>query len=184
MTPERHDPVAHQALQLRQLLNATAVSGEVDLVAAARKARQVFTDAADDVRVRWLGLELAGYAALVDQRPLHEVLGIRRDDRLVAHVAAYRAQEGVELAPNAGGRAFTHFFVEPLPELLSARDRVRASSGSAPLELTFGADTALPGYPTAARFARDVFERITGGFGAALYLQLGTLPGASGVPVR
>lgn len=175
MTPELRALVGRRARELREVLNASASAGTIDLVAAAETAGQLFTEAADDVRLRWLNLELNGYGNLVEQRPLHVVLGVGRDDRLVAHVAAYRSQQGVELAPSPGGQVFNHFFVEPLFELIATRDRVRASSGSSELELSFGPHEALATYPTSARFPRDVFERITSGFGASLYLQLGAL---------
>lgn len=175
MTPELRALLGRRAQDLRGLLNASASTGTIDLVGAAESARQLFTEAVDDVRVRWLNLELSGYGNLVEQRPLHLVLGVGRDDRLLAHVAAYRSQQGVELAPSAGGQVFNHFFVEPLTELVATRDRVRASSGSSELQLSFGAHGTLATYPTSARFPRDVFERITSGFGASLYLQLGAL---------
>lgn len=173
--PELRTQVARRAEHLRELLNASGSTGAIDLMAAAETARQLFTETADDARVRWINLELAGYGNLVEQRPLHVVLGVDRDERLVAHVAAYRSQQGMELAPSPGRQVFNHFFVEPLSELVATRDRIRASSASSELELSFGAHGALTNYPASARFPRDVFERITSGFSASLYLQLGTL---------
>lgn len=117
MTPELRALVAQRAQELRGLLNASAVTGAMDLVAAAEAARRMFMDVADDVRVRWLNLEVAGYGYLVDQRPLHEVLGIHRHDRLVAHVAAYRAQQWTWLRTPEAGPSLTSS-LSPCPSSL------------------------------------------------------------------
>jgi hypothetical protein len=50
---------------------------ELDAVLLAREARRVFEDAADELRSRWLTLELCGYVGHVDARPLSEVLRSR-----------------------------------------------------------------------------------------------------------
>lgn len=176
MTPELRAHIARRARELRATLNASAPAGILDVVTVASAGRELFTEAADPVRVRWLNLELGGYGNLVDERPLHLVLGVGREDRLVAHVAAYRAQRGVALTPALGG-LYTHFFVEPLDAIVATRDQIRASSGTSELELSFGQTGTPTSLPTSARFPRDVFERIAGGFAAALFLQLGTLVG-------
>ena len=175
MTPELRRNVAARAVALRARLNAAATTGGVNAVQVATEAHRLFEDAADEMRVRWLNLEIRGYGGVSNTRPLHEVLRVPQNDRLVAHVGAYRTQRGAELSPNPGRRPFTHFFVEGLAELVTARDRVRGPGGA--LELDFSPLGAFSGYPTRAEFPRDVFERITAGFIAALYLQLGSAVG-------
>jgi hypothetical protein len=147
-----------------------------DAVQVAQEAHRIFEDAKDEVRVRWMNLELGGYGP-TETRRLHEVLRVPQGDRLVAHVAAYRTQRGAELAPDPARGPFTHFFVEALSELVAARDRVRQSGSASDVELDFGPGRALAGYPARATFPRDVFERIVGGALAALYLQLGSVVG-------
>jgi hypothetical protein len=44
--------------------------GRVDPITAATEAFRLFTDAQDEVRVRWLNLELNGYGDQVDSTPL------------------------------------------------------------------------------------------------------------------
>lgn len=145
--------------------------GRIDPITAATEAVRVFTDTADAVRVRWLGLELEGYGDLVDSHPLHVVLGVPANDRLAGHVTAYRSQRG--LAP--GGGEFRHFFVEPLSDLIATSARVATSDATATLELEFAPSLGTTAHPPAGTFARDVFERVVAGFIAALHLQLGTL---------
>jgi hypothetical protein len=163
--------------ELRQLLSARGRSlqlrlnhGRVDPITAATEARRLFTDAQDDVRVRWLNLELNGYGDHVDSTPLHVVLGLSAGDRLAAHVAAYRTQRG-----RTEHAAFQHFFVEPLGELVSASARVASSGGTAELELEFAPSIGAPEHPRTGTFSGDVFAQIITGFVAALYLQLGGL---------
>jgi hypothetical protein len=172
MTPELRRNVIERANALRGRLNAAVGAGGLQPVAAAQEAHRLFQDAADEARVRWLYLEIGGYGTLADATPLHEVLRVSADDRLVAHVAAYRTQRGAELAPNPNRSPFAHFFVESLKDLAETRDRVRSSGTSSALELEFGPHAVRPGYPTHAEFPRDVFERVCSGFLAALYLQL------------
>jgi hypothetical protein len=167
MTPELRRLVREQARSLQLRLN----HGHVDPITAATEARRIFAEAADPVRTRWLNLELNGYGDLVDSTPLHVVLGVASSDRLAAHVAAYRTQRGL----SAGGGEFRHFFVESLADLVATNTRVAASSGSLSLELEFAASTAATTHPRSGSFRRDVFERVVGGFVAALHLQLGTL---------
>lgn len=167
MTPELRYLVAERARSLQLRLS----HGRVDPVTAATEARRVFTDAADAVRVRWLTLELNGYGDLVDSQPLHGVLGVAANDRLAAHVMAYRSQRGFTL----GGGEFRHFFVESLSELIATSARVATSGGTSALELEFAPSPGAPAHPRAGTFARDVFERVVAGFIAALHLQLGTL---------
>jgi hypothetical protein len=177
MTPELRRSIAARALALREQLNDGAAGrSAVDVVWAARAAHRIFEDAADETHVRWLNLELAGYG-LASVRPLHEALRVPLHDRLVAHVAAYRTQRGVELAPRPSRDVFAHFFVEGLADLVAARDHVRQGSGRA-VELDFEPHpAATPGYPTRAEFPPDVFERIVGGFLAVLFLHLGSVAG-------
>ncbi len=146
MTPELRRNVASRAAALRARLNAAAMTGGVDAVQVATEARRLFEDAADETRVRWLNLEIGGYGGLSDTRPLHDVLRVPPNDRLVAHVGAYRTQRGAEVSPNPGRRPFAHFFVEGLAELVTARDRVRGPGGA--LELDFSPQGAFSGYPS------------------------------------
>jgi hypothetical protein len=167
MTPELRQFVTDSARSLQLRLG----HGRVDPTTAATEAQRVFTEASDAVRVRWLSLELHGYGDLVDSRPLHEVLGISLNDRLAAHVGAYRAQRGLK----QDGGAFRHFFVEPLSELIAASASVAMSGGTSTLELRFEVSPSAPTHPLVGTFSRDVFERVVAGFVAALHLQLGTL---------
>ncbi len=167
MTPELRRLVGEQARSLQLRLG----HGRVDPITAATEACRVFTDAADAVRARWLGLELNGYGDQVDSRPLHVVLGVTVGDRLAAHVVAYRTQRGFA----ADGREFRHFFVEPLSDLIVTSARVATSGGTSALELEFAPAPGAPGHPRSGTFGRDVFERVVAGFVAALHLQLGTL---------
>jgi hypothetical protein len=144
--------------------------GRVDPLTAATEAFRLFTDAQDEVRVRWLNLELLGYGDRIDSTPLNVVLGVPAGDRLAAHVAAYRTQRG-----RSGSAEFKHFFVEPLDELVRASARVANSEASSELELEFAPSTGAPAHPRTGTFGPDVFARIVTGFGAALYLQLGVL---------
>ena len=167
MTPDLRQLAMGRARSLQLRLN----HGRVDPITAATEAGRVFAEAGDAVRVRWLGLELRGYGDLVDSQPLHAVLGVAANDRLAAHVAAYRAQRGLAV----GGVEFKHFFVESLGDVLAASARAATSGGTSALELEFAASPGAPGHPHAGTFSRDVFERVVAGFVAALHLQLGTL---------
>ena len=159
------------ARSLRATLTFGAVAAGISPLAVAQQGLQLFETAGDGARAHWLRLELAGYGDAA-VRPLHEVLGVGPADRLVAHVAAYRTQRGTVLAPNAGG-PFAHFFVEPLSELVAARDRMRNQPGAS-VALDFRPGDALASYPGRVEFPGDIFERITAGFLAALYLQIGS----------
>jgi hypothetical protein len=170
-------PVALQPVEaLRARLDARPAMA-ASAVLWAREARLLFAGTGDETRVGWLDLELRGYGGPIATRPLHEVLRLPPAHPLVAHVAAYRTQPGIELLPQRGRRLPTHFFVESLEEILLARTAVRARYGLAvetgTVELDFSA--RVPGYPSRAEFARDVFERITSGFVAALYLELASV---------
>jgi len=169
-TPELRRLIASRAETLRTRLNAP----DVDPVAAAHEAKPLFTEISDDVHVRWLNLEISGYRNLVDTQPLHKILRVAPADRLAVHVAAYRTQAGVAKS-DAGPYEFRHFFVEPLAELVSTRDRVRQSTGRFDLELRFGPDIVVANYPSSGTFQRDAFERIVSGFIAVLFLQLGEI---------
>jgi hypothetical protein len=167
--------------ELRQLLRERARSlqvrlnhGRVDPVTAATQASRLFTDTADAARTRWLDLELHEYGDLADSMPLHAVLGVPSNDRLAAHVAAYRTQRGIITGAGDHSGEFRHFFVESLPALVAASVSVASSGGTSSVELDFGPPSRLD-YPQRGLFGRDVFERVIAGFVAALYLQLGTL---------
>jgi hypothetical protein len=164
--------VASRAALLRAQLNAGVARGDTDVVAAARDARRIFEERGDEVRARWLSLELGGYGT-AESRPVHDALGVPASDRLVAHVTAYRVQRGNELAPNPNGGPFSHFFVEGLTDLTAARDRVRQVS-SPKVEVQLRPD-GTSGYPMRAEFPHDVFERVVSGFLASLFLQLGSV---------
>jgi hypothetical protein len=166
MVPEMAHSVATRARALRAGLAPSA-----DPVAAAIAARRLFEDAGDGVRVRWLNLELQGYEpALAAIGPLPRVLCVPPHDRLAAHVAAYRMQRALRHGPPY----LVHFFVEALPALVAARQQASSATGNE-LELSFGPDPGSSKYPATAAFPRNVFDRVLGGFLAALHLQLGTL---------
>jgi hypothetical protein len=170
ITDELRRSVASRAADLRLRLNDPAV----DPVAAAVEANRLFEDAVDEAHTRWITLELGGYRDLVAVQPLHQVLRVPHGSRLATHVAAYRTQHGVQTAV-AAHHPFSHFFVEPIAELVATRDRVRRSGGTSELELQFGPQAGVPNYPASGAFPRNVFERVVGGFTAALYLQLGEI---------
>lgn len=170
MTSDLRHSVASRARVLQDRLNQSRIGA----VGAATEAMRIFGDAADDVRCRWLALELCGYTD-VDARALHQVLGVPHGDRLAAHVTAYRTQRGVDATPGHPPDEFRHFFIEPLSELEAARARVVTSAGPSALLLDFGRHPRDARYPTAGEFVRGVFDRVVAGFMAALHLQLGTL---------
>jgi len=110
----------------------------------------------------------------VDVQPLHVVLQVPPNDRLAVHVTAYRTQRGLTTGPAAAPKEFRHFFVEPLSELARTRASLATSGGSSSLiELEFAAHPSAALHPTSGSFSRDVFDRVIGGFVAALHLQLG-----------
>lgn len=166
----RHS-IASRARALQDRLNQVSVGA----VEAATEAMRIFEEAADDVRRRWLTLELGGYTD-ADSRALHQIFGVPHGHQLAAQVAAYRTQRGVDATPGQDRSAeFRHFFVEPLVTLEAARARVAASGGASALVLDFGPHARDASYPMAGEFTRDVFDRVVAGFMAALHLQLGTL---------
>jgi hypothetical protein len=146
----------------------------LDAVLLATEARRLFEDAADELRSRWLTLELRGYAGHVDARPLSEVLRVLPGDpmgaRLVAHIAAYRTQRGYDVTPGHPRQEFRHFFVEPLQDLAATAEKLVGGAASV-VTLRFGEDPQAQ----SIEFSHDVFARILVGFGAALHLQLGDL---------
>ena len=171
MSPELRQSIATRARELRGRMRPT----ELDAVLLAKEARRVFEDAADELRVRWLDLELGGYVGHVDARPLAEVLRVIPGDpvgsRLVAHIAAYRTQRGYDVTPGHSRRELRHFFVEPLPDLATTAEKLNQDPTSPVVVLRFaeGRQARL------VEFGHDVFARILAGFGAALHLQLGDL---------
>lgn len=171
MTPERWQSIATRARELQGRMRPA----ELDTVLLAQEARRVFEDAADELRVRWLDLELGGYAGRVDARPLPEMLRVLPGDlvgsRLVAHIAAYRTQRGHDVTPGHPRQEVRHFFVEPLPEVAGTAEKLTRDPMSSVVVLAFqdGRQTRL------VEFGHDVFTRILAGFAAALHLQLGDL---------
>jgi hypothetical protein len=171
MTSELSHAIAGRARALQHQLNQPGVVASV----AAAEAMHIFADVNDDVRCRWLTLELRGYDEHVDSRALHYVLGVPPDHRLVAHVTAYRTQRGVDATPGQPAVEFRHFFIEPLSALEAARAKVATAAGGSTLLLDFGRHPRDAHYPTAGEFTRGIFDRIVIGFVAALQLQLGAL---------
>jgi hypothetical protein len=165
MTPQLRQHA--RSLQLR--LN----HGRVDPVTAAAEAQWLFNEAHDLVRARWLALEFSGYGHFLEAMPLHGVLGVLPNDRLVAHVAAYRTQRGQTVDGAGQPAVFRHFFVESLPDLVATSTRVAAGE-SLTIDLEFVPSARFPDHPHWGSFGRDVFQRIVGGFVAALHLQLGS----------
>ncbi len=171
MTPELRQSIATRArgLQLRMPPGIT-----LDVVLVATEAKSLFEERADELRSRWLALELDGYGQDVNARPLSEVLRVLPGDpvgsRLVAHVAAYRTQRGHNVTPGHAPQETSHFFVEPLMELASAARRL-ATAPASPVVTRFGGARDAP----SLEFGHDVFARILAGFGAALHFQLGDL---------
>lgn len=158
-----------EARHLRDRLNDPSQDIEV----AALEAVQLFAGVNWEAQARWLGFELQGYEANATSQRLHELFGVPMDARLVGHVAAYRAQPGSYLSSTGAPATFSHFFVEPIRELIATRDRVRAAGVSGDLVLSFGPQPGLGSYPNEAEFSPDVFERVLLGFRATLHLQLG-----------
>jgi hypothetical protein len=160
-----------RALNLRRRLNEHAL----DIEPLAQEAADIFAAAGRGVHRDWLGLELQGYGSAVDRAPLGEVLrahelGPHEGARLVAHVSAYRAQQGTTVEPSP--RPFHHFFVESIHDLSDAARRFRAT-GAQTVQLGFSPD--VPNYPAAGIFPGDVFDRVLLGFRATLHLQLGSI---------
>jgi hypothetical protein len=158
-----------QAQTLRTRLNDHGAN----IVQMASEAALLFHAAGSIVHVRWLDFELKGYGAAVDHAPLHEVLGVPAGDRLAVHVSAYRAQAGRIIEPQQRyNQPFRHFFIESLPDLSSAAERMRGST-AVELHLSFG--PGVVNYPAAGAFPAGVFDAILLGFRAVLHLQLGSL---------
>jgi hypothetical protein len=163
--------IRQQAQNLRRRLNEQTL----DIEALATEAAGLFAAAGHDVHRHWLALELQGYGSEVDRAPLGVVLradalGPHEGARLVAHVTAYRAQQGTTVAP--APRPFHHFFVESIRDLAEAARRFR-DSGAQTVRLDFSAE--VPNYPAAGIFLGDVFDRVLLGFRATLHLQLGSI---------
>jgi len=170
MTSELRHSVASRARAFQDRLKQFSVGTSV----AAAEALRLFEDAEDDVRCRWLTLELDGYPEHVDAPALHQVLGVTLGHPLVAHVTSYRTQRGVDATPGHRPVEFRHFFIEPLSALEAARAKA-ASAGRSTLLLDFGPHPRDAIYPTTGEFARGVFDRVLAGFMAALHLHLGPL---------
>jgi hypothetical protein len=156
-----------------QSLRATLSSPTVDVISAATAARALFAGT-DPARTRWLDLELGGYGALAQAPVLHDLLGVPADHPLAQVVAGYRSQVGRSWSRDARSDTVVHFFVEPLAQLVEARDRLGAAGATGLVELAFTAKGGAPAYPR-ADFPADVFERILLGVVAALWHELGVL---------
>lgn len=171
MTPELRQSIAGRARELQMRMRPT----ELDAVLLAKEARRLFEEAADELRSRWLTLELGGYVGHVDARPLSEVLRVLPGDpvgsRLMAHIAAYRTQRGYDVTPGHPRQEFRHFFVESLPDLATTAEKLAKAPTSPVVVLSF----AEAQQARLVEFGHDVFARILAGFGAALHLQLGDL---------
>lgn len=161
------------AQSLRRRLNDHAV--DIELLTA--EASDLFRDAGLIAQERWTKLELNGYGEGADARRLREILGVAANDRLIAHVAAYRVQGGIIVDEN-GARTgeLQHFFVEKVNDLIAARNRIHHGNVSGALVLEFGPPhQGIPDYPRSAEFTPGVFERILLGLRAVLHLQLGII---------
>lgn len=171
MTPELRQSIVRRARELQNRMRPT----ELDAVLLATEARRLFEDAADELRSRWLTLELRGYTGNVDARPLSEVLRVPPGDpvgsRLVAHVAAYRTQRGHDVTPGHPRQELRHFFVEPLSALAATAEKLAGAPASPVVVLSFA---EIP-QARSVEFGHEVFARVLAGFGAALHLQLGDL---------
>lgn len=171
MTPELRQSIAARASDLQARMRPA----DRDAVLLATEARRLFEDAADDLRSRWLTLELCGYAGHVDARPLSEVLHVLPGDpvgnRLVAHIAAYRTQRGYDVTPGHPRQELRHFFVEPLADLAATAETLVRAPASPVVVLRFPEAQ----HAQSIELGHDVFARILAGFGAALHLQLGDL---------
>lgn len=160
-----------QAQNLRRRLNEHTL----DIEQAAQEAADLFAAAGREVHRRWLALELQGYGSAVDREPLGDVLrahelGAHEGARLVAHVTAYRVQQGMTVEP--APRPFHHFFVESIHDLSDVARRFQAA-GDKTVRLDFSPDVSS--YPVAGIFPGNVFERVLLGFRATLHLQLGSI---------
>lgn len=171
MTPELRQSIAMRARALQMRMRPT----ELDAVLLAKEARRLFEDAADELRSRWLNLELGGYVGHVDARPLSEVLRVLPGDpvgsRLMAHIAAYRTQRGHDVTPGHPREELRHFFVEPLVEVAASAEKL-ADASTVPVVVLRLMEARQARF---VAFDHDVFTRILAGFGAALHLQLGDL---------
>jgi type III restriction enzyme len=157
-----------RAQAIRRRLN----DSDADVVALAGQAAGVFASVNLHVQARWLAYELKGYTAGGGPRPLHELLGLAPEHRLVTQVNAYRAQESLRREGDDGAAPVAHFFIEPVSELVSAQARVRELGASIKsVRLEFG-DGSPPG-----EFGTDTFERILLGLRATLHLELTRMSG-------
>jgi len=172
---EEYDPMSPTALPDEVVsLRSRLAQGRIDPVTAASRAQRLFASAGDSVRVRWLEMELSGYAELTRATQLHALLGVPTGDQLAARVAAYRVQRG-----DSAGNVVEHFFVEQLADLVSASARVATATADR-IELELAATQASGDRSSGDRsssnraaFDSDVFDRIMTGFLATLQLELG-----------
>ena len=167
--PAAPEPTPEQrARRLREALGEAVI----DAASAALESREIFAASSDPTHVRWLDLELSGYGHGHDRRPLHEILGLAPGAPLIVEVIAYRTQIGHLRGDSEVGSRLAHFFVEPLAELIAARDRVRIANVPGRVELSFAASRVAPQYPSLADFPADVFDQVLAGFASALSQEL------------
>ena len=170
MTPELRQQIGRRARGLQARIRPETLHA----LALATEAHGLFEEATDELRCRWLTLELAGYGAH-QARPLSELLRVLPNDRagarLVAHVAGYRTQRGMEVSAGSPSVEVRHFFVESLEDLVATEQKLSELGSTGAVAL--GLDG--PGGRRSVEFARDVFVRVLTGFQAALHLQLGDL---------
>src|SRR4051812_32186192 len=130
MTPELRQSIVTRARALQGRIRPN----ESDAVLLAGEARRLFEDAEDELRARWLALELGGYAGHLDGRPLsggrRVAPGDRGGDRLVAHIAAYRTQPGHDVTPGHPRREVRRFFVGPLAGLPAPAEKLAGATSS------------------------------------------------------
>ena len=153
-------------------LRAALATPPVDLVTVATQARALFAPT-DPLRARWMELELGGYRAIAQTPMLHDLLGVPLDHHLARTVADYRTQIGRIWTKDARRDTVFHFFVEPLAEIVAARDRVRAADVQGFVKLAFAIPASVPEYPRTLEFSADVFEVIVSGIKAALWHEIG-----------
>jgi hypothetical protein len=164
---------------LARSLRARLAERQPDLPSIAADARTVFEAAGWTPHVRWLQLELGGYGPSTDASRVHDLLGLEVADPLATLVRAYRTREGV-VDGGAAPSTIHHFFVESLPNLRAASDKIIVRGARMRLELprAVGASPLIATFATSATcatFATDVYDRVLLGFRAVLDRQLEAL---------
>jgi hypothetical protein len=167
----RENEITTVAARARALMASLRIDS-TDVVHLTEEARSVFAEVGDAARVRWLDHEISGYGTVSSVRPLHEVLALPPGDPLMTSVMAYRTQVGRRWPGSGEHDELVHFFVEPLVDLVSGRERLHSASPSAFVGLSFDAHPDAPQYPASAEFPADVFDRILAGFADTLQREL------------